>query len=445
MAMQTKTGLTDEALVGRSIEVSEIDALPFGICALSAAYHITSFNGLFAGSLKFTSDCLELGVSFPGFVSQLMENGTLPTHVGQSLLKLLLQCQATQRNQKGHLQFHGRAGSLVHCNMLPGGGYVFVVTDLSGPESYHKNIEIQADRLSEALLNLPHGVSMFGPDECLIICNDQYINLYALDSQIVRPGVKYIEVLAHSIARGNQRGMSLDEYYAKRLLENRSQEVAIAHLTLWNDRIIRITNRPMQNGGWVSLHEDVSEQLEANRKIVHLAHHDALTNLPNRLGFHAKFSDALAAAKNRGLPSAVLYLDLDRFKQANDSFGHVVGDKLLVNVADRLRSAVRMDDLVVRLGGDEFLILQNYASNEMAENLARRLITSMKDPFLIDGERVEIGLSIGIAIAPRDGDNSDVLLRRADQALYQAKDRGRGGYAFFGDNLEGGSPAEHLY
>jgi diguanylate cyclase (GGDEF)-like protein len=187
----------------------------------------------------------------------------------------------------------------------------------------------------------------------------------------------------------------------------------------------------MSNGGWVITHEDITERRKAEAKISHMALHDALTNLPNRIFFHEQMKNRLAHL-SRDQKFAVLYLDLDRFKTVNDTLGHHYGDKLLRQVAERMSGCLREGDSIARLGGDEFAILQGSVKQPNdAITLASRLIEIAGAPFDLDGHQVVIGVSIGIAIAPTDATDADQLLKNADMALYRAKADGRGAYRFF--------------
>ena len=166
-------------------------------------------------------------------------------------------------------------------------------------------------------------------------------------------------------------------------------------------------------------------------RIAFLAHHDALTGLPNRRLFHDRLEQALAQA-GRGVDLAVLCLDLDRFKAVNDTLGHPVGDKLLQEVAQRLAACVREGDTLARLSGDEFAILQiGLTRPEDAALLAHRTIRVLGEPYEVASHRVVIGTSIGISVTPRDGASVDALLKNADTALYRAKAEGRGVFRFF--------------
>jgi diguanylate cyclase (GGDEF)-like protein len=187
----------------------------------------------------------------------------------------------------------------------------------------------------------------------------------------------------------------------------------------------------MQGGGWVATHEDITEQREKESQIAHMAHHDALTDLPNRALLRDDLEAALARVP-RGEQLAVLYIDLDHFKSINDTLGHSVGDELLKAVAGRLRGCVRETDTIARLGGDEFAIIQTAIDGPLdAEELARHLGEVIREPFDVDGHRVLADASIGISIAPNDGTDPDQLFRQADMALYGAKGDGRGTFRFF--------------
>ena len=188
---------------------------------------------------------------------------------------------------------------------------------------------------------------------------------------------------------------------------------------------------PMKNGGFVVTFEDVTEKRRSQDQISHLAHYDALTDLPNRVLFYEKMEELLQRGeKDAGF--AVLSLDLDRFKSVNDTFGHPVGDKLLQAAAERMRGCVRETDIVARLGGDEFAVIQvSFDSPAQATALATRLVDAVSAPYQIDGQQLVVGTSIGIAIAPADGTEPDQLMKNADLALYRCKAEGGSLYRFF--------------
>jgi diguanylate cyclase (GGDEF)-like protein/PAS domain S-box-containing protein len=182
---------------------------------------------------------------------------------------------------------------------------------------------------------------------------------------------------------------------------------------------------------------DIGERQAAEEKIRFLAHHDALTGLPNRALLHDVIALHLAQAENAGDMIAVLCLDLDRFKAVNDAFGHQAGDRLLQLAADRIRANIRDSDAAARIGGDEFvLLLARIPHVELAAQLARRLIDHLSLPFDLGSFEARIGASIGIAIGPRDGTTAEILISNADIALYQAKANGRGGLCVFEGGMD---------
>nr|WP_205512033.1 EAL domain-containing protein [Rhodopseudomonas sp. BR0M22] len=182
---------------------------------------------------------------------------------------------------------------------------------------------------------------------------------------------------------------------------------------------------------------DVTERRKAEAKIAHMAHHDGLTNLPNRALYQQRLEQALAQARGSGAMVAVMCVDLDLFKNVNDSFGHPMGDRLLRCVAERLRQQVGDGDLVARLGGDEFaIVLTSLATPNEASSFAARLIEILSAPYDMDGLEVVIGASVGIALAPSDGDECEALSRNADMALYRAKAAGGGCHHFFEKEMD---------
>jgi len=183
---------------------------------------------------------------------------------------------------------------------------------------------------------------------------------------------------------------------------------------------------------YVAVFSDISGIKQSQAQLAHLAHHDPLTSLPNRLLFADRLGHALSRAERDGSQLAVLFIDLDRFKHINDSLGHLAGDGLLQEVARRLTAAVRREDTVARMGGDEFtLLLEDLRRPGDAAVLARKLLEALADPYSIAGKELYVTASVGISLYPRDGARADELVRNADAAMYQAKDDGRNGYHFY--------------
>jgi diguanylate cyclase (GGDEF)-like protein len=293
----------------------------------------------------------------------------------------------------------------------------------------------QNRRFDAALNNMPHGLCMFDAQTRLILCNAAYRRLYDLPETLTRPGTALQDIFDHRIASGSA---PIDwEAYRDIVAESeqRGGDLINRHVQLQDGRTIQITHNPIADGGYVASHEDVTEILAAAADR-HLARHDALTGLPNRLLLRERLERALTRSRKNN-PLAVLCVDLDHFKAVNDTLGHPIGDDLLRAVTGRLSACVRERDTVARLGGDEFVVLlPGVQGRNQAQDLARRLIEAVSAPFEIQGHRITIGASIGLAMAPDDGDEPDVLLVNADLALYRAKAKGRATACFFEPGMD---------
>ena len=295
-------------------------------------------------------------------------------------------------------------------------------------------------RVNEQLLrtvidNMSQGVLLFDSGTRLVVCNQRYIEMYGLSQEVTKPGCTLRDLIDHRILAGTFSGDS--EEYIARLLENiRSGKTFNSTVTLSDGRIISIVRKPIADGGWLAIHEDITERQGAAEQIARMARHDALTDLPNRVTFRERLQYELKRVK-RGECLAVLCLDLDQFKSINDTLGHPIGDELLKIIADRLRGCVRGPDTVARLGGDEFAIIMTQMQDPSdATALSRRIRGSITKPYQINGHQVITDISIGISIAPTDGIEPDILLKNADMALYGAKADGRGTYRFFEQDMD---------
>jgi diguanylate cyclase (GGDEF)-like protein len=311
-------------------------------------------------------------------------------------------------------------------------GFIVLCSDISRLKKQEWSLRETNLLLDVALENMSQGLCLYDSQNRLEVFNRRFVEIFRLPSDRIRTGLTYKEVLEICIPINNLSGKSADQLNEEHI-GFLDEKAAGPHLyDLSNGRVISCTYTRTEDGRWLATYEDVTERRQAEAKIMHMARHDALTGLPNRVLFRDKMEQAL----RRGERLAVMFLDLDRFKGVNDSLGHSVGDALLCAVTERLQRVVRGVDTVARLGGDEFAIVQSQARPSEAGELAAKVIEALLEPFEVHGHQVIIGTSIGIAMAPTDGNEPDQLLRNADMALYRAKANGRGSYHFFQPEMD---------
>ena len=280
-----------------------------------------------------------------------------------------------------------------------------------------------------ALNNMVRGLSMFDADQRLIVCNKSYRQMYSLPEELTRPGTPLAEIVRYHVhARDGPRrpveersSPSGSSDHVAKLAEGRSFS-QVQHLRC--GRTLLVTYQPLADGGWVDIQEDITEKRRTEEKIEWLAHHDALTGVANRFHFRETFEQALKGL-GKGSALALHWIDLDEFKEVNDTYGHPIGDALLKAVAQRLRTSIRKIDFLARLGGDEFAIIQAGAvRSEQCERLAKRVLAAISKPYNILGHPITISASLGIVRAPAHGRTADELLKNADVALYNVKSAG---------------------
>jgi len=290
--------------------------------------------------------------------------------------------------------------------------------------SHQSELVAQHARLEAALENMNQGLCLFDSNDRLVVANRRFAELFGAP-----------ELGASAAAVLNSSGL------VGLMKLSQADTAAVFSCSLPDGRNIAVTQRPIRAGGWVATYEDTTERRAAEARLTHMAQHDQLTGLANRAVFqehmrrvlgHAQAGRAQAGHALADSAVAVLCLDLDRFKAVNDALGHAAGDTVLRTVAQRLRECTRDTDLIVRIGGDEFVIVQAAANQPAAATaLAHRLVAALSQPVDLDQQQVVIGTSIGVALSEAASDTAETLLREADIALYRAKADGLGTIRFF--------------
>ena len=306
---------------------------------------------------------------------------------------------------------------------------ICLVAALSDRQS-KANLRQQKILLDTALENMSQGLCMFDADGRILLFNERYAKMVGLPAASLK-GLSLLDLIKRRKAAGEFAG-NPEEFVARVVAAAREGKSNTRVIETSAKRALRVNEQPMQQGGWVSTIEDITEGRLAQALISHMAHHDGLTGLANRTQLVEKLESALAVLPLRGGSIAVHFIDLDRFKNVNDTLGHDGGDFLLKTVAERLRAVTRIDDMVARLGGDEFVVVQtDVKGKDQAEDFARRLITAMTAPMKFREQVIVATASVGVAVAPADGTNPERLLKSADLALYKAKADGRNCIRFF--------------
>jgi diguanylate cyclase (GGDEF)-like protein len=404
-----------------------IEAMPAGLILYDDQDRLVLWNKCYNEMHPAVSDVRVKGARFEDILRAAVERRMAPEEaVGreEEWIAARLATQAAPQHVSEHHYPDGRWLRIQTCRTADGGS-IGIHVDITEFKRREEELNVQNMRFEAALQNMSRGLAMFDREQMLVICNDEFLQVYGLPAELARPGTPLQDILTYRVTSGSLRPPDREHFIQSRVGLVLAGEPSDSIIELRDGRRVAVGHRPMADGGWVSTHEDVTESWRIQEQISHLARHDALTDLPNRLLFHEFMTRALARAR-RGEIVALHCIDLDQFKGINDVLGHVAGDTLLMQVAARLRDCVRDVDLVARFGGDEFAVVQvGLQRPKDAEVLANRIVRVLSQPYVIDSHPASISASIGIAVAPTDGMDTDELLRKADIAMYRAKAEGR--------------------
>jgi diguanylate cyclase (GGDEF)-like protein len=397
--------------------------MPNGLIMFDSEKRIVISNQRFRDMYGLTDEETRPGTPLRALLETHMRNGqTSDLRIDEYLDAVMDMPTQTQPLRDGRTVFIRR-------NRIPGGGWIATHEDIT--EHKHDQDLLVANaaalertnaRFDAAINNMSQGFCLFDAEQRVVVSNRRYAEIYRLSPEQIVPGMRLSEILELRRQRGTCFKLDPEIYMA----QNTKKSTEVQELA--DGRIVSISRHMMPDGGWLTTHEDITDRARNEQKIAYLAEHDLLTGLPNRAFLTKMLEGAIRRRDNVATDNfAVFMLDLDRFKNVNDTLGHAAGDQLLIEVARRLKGSLRDSDVLARLGGDEFAIIQplDNEDSEATIALALRIIDTIARPIELNGHQVTVGTSIGIARSPSDGRDPRDLLKKADLALYAAKADGR--------------------
>ena len=399
-----------------------IDILPEGIVFLDAEGRYVLWNQTYADIYKRSADVFRVGAKLEDTLRVGVARGDYPAAIGreEEWLKERLDLLRNPSGRHEQTLSDGRC-ILIEERRTSDSGVIGVRVDIT---------EIKQREASFRLLYDENPVPMF------VFAIDDLRILAVNDAAVAHYGYERALLLSKTLADIHHRNEGEEPYdfetespetQAGRTWRHRKADGTVIDVALFSRRLT------YEGRGAVMMAAiDITERKRAEARIAFMAHHDALTLLPNRLTLRQRMEEMLSRLRREGRGVATLCIDIDNFKSVNDTLGHPVGDLLLQAVAKRLRPVLRTEDVIARLGGDEFAILQGDVTGPReVSHFAERLLEAIGAPYVLDGHQVTVGASIGIALAPGDGGDADQILKNADMALYRAKADGKGTYRFF--------------
>ena len=294
----------------------------------------------------------------------------------------------------------------------------------------------QNERFDAAISTMSHGLAMFDENQNIIISNDRYATIYGLNADQIMPGMSHSEVAVIRIEHGCFIGDAPEKFRQRMKKLTKNQDGKPKTYVLNDGRYVEIRDHAMANGGWLSVHEDVTERYASEKKIQYLADYDSLTGLPNRTQIHEVLESAIQKAKETGKKMALLYIDLDGFKEVNDTLGHPVGDLVLKEVGSRFSEFLGEEIVAGRLSGDEFVVIvKEFEELDYLKLLGDQICQVMSAPIYAEEDVIDISASIGISVGPPADGEADTLIHFSDLALYQAKADGGNCHRIFEEKM----------
>jgi diguanylate cyclase (GGDEF)-like protein len=441
--VSTHEDVTEREKLNGQLDVA-LNNMSQGLAMFDDEQRLLICNNLYAEMYGLTPDQVRPGTTVRQILGYRLANGCYAEDDPKAFV-------AGQIGQFGKIESHIQRladGRIINVSYRKAASGAHVITHqditerqnlLAQLEENNTLLSERTSRLQTIVDNFPGGISFLDRNLRMVVCNEKAKELLDLPDSLFSAGPPRIEdILRFNARRGEYGTGDEDAQVAERFALIKERTGQFFERDRPDGTSLEVRGVPLEDGGYVTTYVDVTERRRSEAKIAHMALHDALTGLANRVLLNEQLEQALGRVK-RGEMVAVHLLDLDHFKHVNDTLGHPAGDRLLKDVADRLRALVRETDTIARMGGDEFAVIQVGIDQPAdATVLARRIIESVSLPYELEGRQVIVGTSIGIAVGPSDGLATDQLMRNADLALYKAKGDGRGTYRFF----EAGMDAE---
>ena len=409
-----------------------VDNLPSGVTVFDKDLQLVMLNEQAVRLLGFTRGVLEQRRDFEGLARWNAERGEYgDVDIERFMADLMAKVAKPVAHRLERTRPNGTVIELRGAPM-PHGGFVTIYSDITEQKNIERELRHQSEVFQTLVDNIPGGVTLFGADQRLLVYNKEYARLLDFPPELFDDNPTLERFFRYNAARG-EYGAGDAEAQVQQLLTRASQHQP-HHFkrTRPNGTILEVRGLPLADGSFVTIYTDVTEQHHAAEAIERLAHRDTLTGLSNRYTLEARLDQLVADARRHERRLAVMFLDMDNFKAVNDTLGHGVGDQFLCEVARRLSATVRENDIVARIGGDEFVVvLADLEDPQDATAVAAKIIESLGHPIALGGQALRPSVSIGICFYPQDGQDRGALMQSADIAMYHAKNAGKGVYHFF--------------
>ncbi len=409
--------------------------------AVGALAHGACFGSMCLVGFVFTGDplChLLLGASAAGFTAGATARNSSRPWIAIAMVSLILVPMAAGFALRSGLIYMALLGftcayylATVELALYLGANRLRLLLATGEKAELARSLAEQNFRFDTALANMSHGLCMFDSAHRLVVWNRRFCEIYKIAPEALSPGITIRNLIELIAAGGNYPDQTVNHLVAEIAARMESGTLTHSSRLLPDGRFIALSYQPVSGGGTVVIFEDVTEREKAEERARFLATHDDLTGLPNRSVFAEAVNDAVKAGHRYGHEFAVMFMDLDRFKNINDTLGHAAGDFLLIETARRLKECVRKSDVIARIGGDEFVIMLREVSDQsQVATVARKLLAAVVEPLTVHGHECRITASIGISMFPTDALDEESLIKNADAAMYLAKEDGRNGFRF---------------